>query len=92
MRLGRGKTLGDRTVSSPHSYAGRPKRIQKDSWDFTKKRSRIGNNGRDGSLECKYENPSFWCREYYVDTAGKNTKNANMIKEDELHNQLTMWG
>ena len=29
---------------------------------------------RHGNLKYKYGNRSFWCRGYYVDTAGKNTK------------------
>lgn len=27
-----------------------------------------------GELRYKYRNREFWCRGYYVDTAGKNTK------------------
>ena len=27
-----------------------------------------------GSMKFKYRNRQFWCRGYYVDTAGKNTK------------------
>ena len=47
--------------------------------------------------ERKYKNRSreFWCRGYYVDTAGKNASRiaeyiANQLKEDELGEQLTM--
>lgn len=29
---------------------------------------------RYGNLKYKYGNRSFWCREYYVDTAGKMQK------------------
>ena len=25
-----------------------------------------------GNMKCKYRNRPFWCRGYYVDTAGKN--------------------
>ena len=43
----------------------------------------------------KYRNRSFWCRGYYVDTAGKNDKVIeayikNQLKEDELSEQLTL--
>ena len=36
----------------------------------------------------------FWCRGYYVDTAGKNTKKIaeyikNQLEEDKLQDQLT---
>ena len=27
-----------------------------------------------GNMKYKYRNRSFWCRGYYVDTAGKNDK------------------
>ena len=27
------------------------------------------------NLNCQHGNRSFWCKGYYVDTAGKNTKN-----------------
>ena len=36
-----------------------------------------------------------WCRGYYVDTAGKNTKKIaeyirNQLEEDKLHDQMTL--
>ena len=42
----------------------------------------------------KYRHRSFWCRGYYVDTVGKNTKKikeyiANQLKEDKESEQLT---
>jgi putative transposase len=48
-----------------------------------------------GSLKYKYRNRQFWCRGYYVDTAGKNAKKIeeyikNQLKEDELSGQLTL--
>lgn len=50
-------------------------------------------------LKYKYRNREFWCRGYYVDTAGKNAnKNAKKIQEyikrqleeDKAGGQLTM--
>ena len=46
-------------------------------------------------LRYKYRNRDFWCRGYYVDTAGKNAnKIAEYIKhqldEDRAVEQLTM--
>ena len=35
-----------------------------------------------GDLKFKYRNREFWCRGYYVDTTGKNTKK---IQEDIKH-------
>ena len=50
-----------------------------------------------GKLKFKYRNREFWCRGYYVDTAGKNAVKIkeyikNQLKEDELGEQLTFSG
>ena len=47
-----------------------------------------------GNLKFKYRNREFWCRGYYVDTAGKNAVKIkeyikNQLKEDELGEQIT---
>ena len=46
-------------------------------------------------MKYKYRNREFWCRGYYVDTVGKNTKKikayiANQLKEDKLSDQMVM--
>ena len=46
-------------------------------------------------LKYKYRNREFWCRGYYVDTVGKNTKKIkeyieNQLKEDKLSDQMTI--
>ena len=48
-----------------------------------------------GNLRYKYRNRQFWCRGYYVDTVGKNTKAikeyiANQLKEDKETDQMTL--
>ena len=50
---------------------------------------------RHANLKYKYGNRHFWCRGYYVDTVGKNTKKiqeyiANQLKEDMEYDQLTL--
>ena len=50
---------------------------------------------RYANLKYKHGNRSFWCRGYYVDTAGKNTKKIaeyirNQLEEDKLHDQMTL--
>ena len=50
---------------------------------------------RHANLKYKYGNRSFWCRGYYVDTAGKNVKRIqeyiqNQLKEDMVHDQMTL--
>ena len=47
-----------------------------------------------GNMKYKYRNREFWCRGYYVDTVGKNTKAidayiSNQLKEGRLNGQLT---
>ena len=48
-----------------------------------------------GELKYKYRSREFWCRGYYVDTAGKNANRIkeyikNQLKEDELADQLSI--
>ena len=48
---------------------------------------------RWGNLKFKYRNREFWCKGYYVDTVGKNTKAikeyiAKQLEEDKLGEQL----
>ena len=48
-----------------------------------------------GNMKYKYRNREFWCRGYYVDTAGKNTKKiqeyiAHQMDEDKAADQLTL--
>lgn len=45
-------------------------------------------------LKYKYRNREFWCRGYYVDTTGKNTKRIqeyikHQLDEDKLGDQLS---
>ena len=52
---------------------------------------------RHGKLKYKYGNRSFWCRGYYVDTAGKNAKRIeayikNQLHEDKVNGQMTLSG
>ncbi len=62
---------------------------------YLKGKSSLMIHERHGNLKYKYGNRSFWCRGYYVDTAGKNTKRIkeyiqNQLKEDQLHDQMTI--
>ena len=46
-------------------------------------------------MRYQYRNREFWCRGYYVDIVGKNTKNikeyiANQLKEVQLSQQMTL--
>ena len=48
-----------------------------------------------GSMKFKYRNRQFWCRGYYVDTVGKNTKAikeyiATQLKQDKESSQTSI--
>ena len=50
---------------------------------------------RHANLKYKYGNRNFWCREYYVDTVGKNEKMIkdyirNQLEEDYTSDQISM--
>ena len=49
-----------------------------------------------GELKYKYRNREFWCKGYYVDTVGKNTKAiknyiAEQLKKDAESDQLSVF-
>ena len=49
---------------------------------------------RHADMKYKYGQRQFWCRGYYVDTVGKNTKAikeyiANQLKEDKIKDDLS---
>ena len=61
---------------------------------FLKGKSSLIIHERHANLKYKHGNRSFWCRGYYIDTAGKNTKKIaeyikNQLEEDKLQDQLT---
>ena len=61
---------------------------------FLKGKSSIMIYEKWGNMKYKYRNREFWCRGYYVDTVGKNTKAidayiSSQLKEDRLNGQLT---
>ena len=60
---------------------------------FLKGKSSLMIYERWGNLKYKYKNREFWCRGYYVDTAGKNSEKIkeyidNQLKQDRLGEQL----
>ena len=61
---------------------------------FLKGKSSLIIHEGHANLKYKNGNRSFWCRGYYVDTAGKNTQKIaeyikNQLEEDKLQDQLT---
>lgn len=50
---------------------------------------------RHANLKYKYGNRHFWCRGYYIDTVGKNTKKIEeyirtQLQEDIVEDQISM--
>ena len=51
---------------------------------------------RFGNMKFAYRNREFWCKGYYVDTVGKNTKAikeyiSNQLKHDKEEDQLSLF-
>ena len=49
-----------------------------------------------GNMKFAYRNREFWCKGYYVDTAGKNTKAikeyiVKQLKHDKESDQLSFY-
>ena len=62
---------------------------------FLKGKSSLMIYERWGNMKYKYRNRQFWCRGYYVDTTGKDTKRIkeyieNQLREDMMSEQLTL--
>ena len=62
---------------------------------FLKGKSSLMIYERFPELKYKYRNREFWCRGYYVDAAGKNTKRIaeyikHQLEEDQAAEQMTM--
>ena len=62
---------------------------------FLKGKSSLMIYQRWGNMKFKYRNRQFWCRGYYVDTVGKNTKAikeyiATQLKQDKEISQMSI--
>ena len=63
---------------------------------FLKGKSSLMIFQRFGNMKFAYRNRDFWCRGYYVDTVGKNTKAiqqyiANQLERDKKDDQLSLF-
>ena len=62
---------------------------------YLKSKSSLMIFDRHANLKYKYGNRHFWCRDYYVDTVGKNEKAIreyidNQLQEDIMADQLSL--
>lgn len=72
-----------------------PKHSVSSFMGYLKGKSSIMIYNKWGNMKYKYRNRSFWCRGYYVDTVGKNTKAITeyiqrQLEEDRMSMQLTL--
>lgn len=72
-----------------------PKYAVSDIVGYLKGKSSLMIFEKHANLKYKYGNRHFWCRGYYVDTVGKNTKAIqeyiqNQMKEDLEYDQMTL--
>ena len=77
------------------SVAIPPKFSVSDFMGYLKGKSSLMIYEKYPELRYKYRNREFWCRGYYVDTAGKNAKKIeeyirHQLDEDKAGEQLTM--
>ena len=79
-----------------HMYVSIPPKLSVSSFmGYLKGKSTLIIFERHANLKYKYGNRTFWCRGYYVDTAGKNAKKIqeyirNQLKEDMIQDQMTL--
>ena len=64
--------------------------------EFLKGKSSLMIFQRFGNMKFAYRNREFWCRGYYVDTVGKNTKAiqqyiTNQLERDKKDDQLSLF-
>ena len=72
-----------------------PKYSVSDIMGYLKGKSSLIIFDRHAHLKYKYGNRNFWCRGYFVDTAGKNAKKIqeyirNQLKEDYTADQISI--
>lgn len=72
-----------------------PKLSVSDFVGYLKGKSTLMIFERHANLKYKYGSRHFWCRGYYVDTAGKNAKKIeeyirNQLKEDLEYDQMSL--
>ena len=96
MRMERRNDNRSRSVPGSYPHAGRDTAQDEciKLHGILKGKSSLLIHERHANLKYKHGNRSFWCRGYYVDTAGKNTKKIaeyiqNQLEEDKLQDQLT---
>ena len=82
----------------PYTYAGKyPAQNERFGvYGLSKGKSALLIFQKWGNMKFAYRNREFWCKGYYVDTVGKNTKAikeyiADQLKQDTESDQLSLF-
>ena len=82
----------------PYTYAGKyPAQNERFGiYGLSQRKKRTFDFSKVGNMKFAYRNREFWCKGYYVDTVGKNTKAikeyiADQLKQDKESDQLAMF-
>ena len=93
-----GRNHRGRSMPGPHSsttqHTTKDQRIR--IYGVSKREEQLMIFQRFGNMKFAYRNREFWCRGYYVDTAGKNTAAIkayiqNQLKTDKETDQLSLF-
>ena len=94
----RGRNNRRRSMPRAHTYAGKYPAQNEHFRVYVifKRKSALLIFQKWGNMKFAYRNREFWCKGYYVDTAGKNTKAikeyiSNQLKHDEETDQLSLF-
>ena len=94
----RGRNYRGRSMPRSHTYAGQyPAKMSVSGFmGYLKGKSALLIFQKYGNMKFAYRNREFWCKGYYVDTVGKNTKAikqyiADQLKRDQESDQLAMF-
>ena len=76
---------GEVCIDHVHILVEIPPKISVSSFmGFLKGKTSIMIYQKYGNMKFKYRNRNFWCRGYYVDTAGKDAKKIQKYIQDQL--------
>ena len=98
MRMERSRNHRRRSMSGSYTYAGEyPAQNERFGiYGILERESALLIFQKWGNMKFAYRNREFWCKGYYVDTVGKNTKAikeyiAAQLKSDRESDQLSMF-
>ena len=97
MQMERRRDNRRRSMSRPHTFALIPPKMSVSGFmGYLKGKSSLMIFQKYGNLKFAYRNREFWCRGFYVDTSGKDTKAIkeyikNQLEQDKQSDQLSIF-